>query len=96
MKTTRNDPGFATDAELEIILTMWGKYDVDDIAATIRRKPRAVLKWARHVLHLLPKDNRLSPIHQPTLMRCQSCSHLQKYAAKCARCAAPRYGTVAA
>lgn len=95
----KSDPSYASDAELQTILTMWGKYDVADIAATIRRKERTVLKWAQHVLHLLPKDNRKSPLRQKVVqMRCQNerCQRLQPLSKQCVACGAPRSGLVAA
>jgi hypothetical protein len=77
----------ASDAELETIAAMWGRTDVRDIAATIHRKPSTVLKWAKHVLHLLPAVKR----HSPLKMRCQACHMPQVLAEECAKCGEPRH-----
>lgn len=81
---------FASDAELETIVEMWGKHPVTDIAAAVDRPVDTVMKWARHVLFLLPEGNRHSPLRKPTQMRCQHCELPQPLAKKCARCGRPR------
>ena len=81
---------FASDAELETIVEMWGKHPLTDIAAAIDRSPSIVEKWARHVLFLLPEGNRHSPLRKPQMMRCQHCELPQPLAKQCSRCRRPR------
>lgn len=86
-KLRRDD---VSDVELETIVEMWGKHPVTDIAAQLDRSVDDILKWARHVLFLLPEGNRHSPLRRPVLMRCQHCELPQPLAKQCARCGKPR------